>query len=314
MSVRRLLLATSLTVVPAVLFFVLGQFSAGRLLARQQAASDARIDALRAELRRSIAHREDTAAMQAAGTSGLAGGLTAQSRDALVSEIKKQLQSEMGLVPVQLLRARRQSFVELYAYDSLGKTNYGTAGYLGRGYFITVKHGVIVLPDEADLTQTSRRIESIRLTWGGRRVPARVVDAGDADVEVHSGDWAILKVNEEVDLPPLRIDANFGYEFAEPIFRLGNDYSKGIIASTGYVGQRTGNGLVTCLTDGHPGVSGGGVLDRDGDLVGIPIGRMQGDYRFSFILPIRDEMFRKVPELLQDSGPSALAPASPAGH
>jgi len=27
--------------------------------------------------------------------------------------------------------------------------------------------------------------------------------------------------------------------------------------------------------------------------VGIPIGRMQGDYRFSFILPLRAEMFRK---------------------
>jgi hypothetical protein len=44
-------------------------------------------------------------------------------------------------------------------------------------------------------------------------------------------------------------------------------------------------------------VSGGGVLDQSGDLVGIPIGRMQGDYRFSFILPLRGEMFRKVPGL-----------------
>ena len=54
---------------------------------------------------------------------------------------------------------------------------------------------------------------------------------------------------------------------------------------------------MTCLTDGHPGVSGGGVLNRDGELVGIPIGRMQGDYRFSFILPLRPEMFRKVAHL-----------------
>ena len=95
-------------------------------------------------------------------------------------------------------------------------------------------------------------------------------------------------------MPALRPDTSFGYDFAEPIFRLGNDYSKGIILSTGYVGQRTANGLITCLTDGHPGVSGGGVLNRQGDLVGIPIGRMQGDYR-SFILPIRAEMFRKIP-------------------
>ena len=298
MSVRRLVLAATLTSVTAAIFFALGQYSAQRLIARQQAESDARIDALRAELHRSIAHRDDTAAMLPAGTSGLAAVAQAENRDALVSEIKKQLQSEMGLLPVQLVRDRRRSFVELYAYDSLGKTNYGTAGYLGHGYFITVKHGVIVLPDDGEPAESARRIESIRLSWDGRRAAAKVVDAGDADVEVHSGDWAILKVNEPVDLPALPIDTNFSYEFAEPLFRLGNDYSKGIIVSTGYVGQRTGNGLVTCLTDGHPGVSGGGVLNRDGNLVGIPIGRMQGDYRFSFILPVRHEMFRKLPELL----------------
>jgi hypothetical protein len=78
---------------------------------------------------------------------------------------------------------------------------------------------------------------------------------------------------------------------------LGNDYSKGIIVSTGYIGQRMTNGLVSALTDGHPGVSGGGVLDRAGELVGIPIGRMQGDYRFSFILPMRPEMLRKLPKV-----------------
>ena len=300
MSVRRLLLASALTTITAALFFGLGQYSAQRLIARQQAESDARIDALRAELHRSLAQHDDAAAMSPAGTTGQDPVLQAQSRDALVSDIKKQLQNEMGLLPVQLLRERRQSFVELYAYDNFGKTNYGTAGYLGRGYFITVKHGVIVLPDEGATEKAPRRIESIRLSWAGRRVSARIVDAGDANVEVHSGDWAILKASEEVDLPALRIDPDFAYEFAEPIFRLGNDYSKGISVSTGYVGQRTGNGLVTCLTDGHPGVSGGGVLDRDGDLVGIPIGRMQGDYRFSFILPVRGEMFRKVPQLLQE--------------
>jgi hypothetical protein len=41
------------------------------------------------------------------------------------------------------------------------------------------------------------------------------------------------------------------------------------------------------------------VLDQEGDLVGIPIGRLEGDYRFSFILPLRAEMFRKVPGLVE---------------
>ena len=53
--------------------------------------------------------------------------------------------------------------------------------------------------------------------------------------------------------------------------------------------------------DGHPGVSGGGVLDQKGSLVGIPIGRMEADYRFSFILPLREEMFRKVPRCRPNS-------------
>jgi hypothetical protein len=60
------------------------------------------------------------------------------------------------------------------------------------------------------------------------------------------------------------------------------------------VGQKTPSQLVTCLTDGHPGVAGGGVQNADGQLVGIPVGRMQGDFRFSFILPLREEMFRRV--------------------
>ena len=122
---------------------------------------------------------------------------------------------------------------------------------------------------------------------------------------MHPGDWAIIRT-KPLDIPALHADTSFGYDFAEPIFRLGNDYSKGIILSTGYVGQRTPNGLVTCLTDGHPGVSGGGVLDRDGDLVGIPIGRMQGDFRFSFILPIRAEMLRKIPQAVETAGPAVV--------
>jgi hypothetical protein len=297
MSLRRLLTLVTLTTVTSVLFFWLGQYSAQHVLARQQAESDARIDALRAEVLQTLAHVErGPVSLAPAGTSGF--DTAGETRESLVNDIKRQLQHEMGLLPLQLLRQRKDSFAELYAYDNYGKTNYGTAGYLGNGYFITVKHGVTPLPDESE-KPSARRIENIRLSFGGRRVPAKIVDAGDADVEVHSGDWAILKVDEKVNMPPLQVDMQFGYDFAEPIFRLGNDYSKGIILSTGYVGQRTNNGLVTCLTDGHPGVSGGGVLNRDGLLVGIPIGRMQGDFRFSFILPLRKEMFRKVPHVRQ---------------
>ena len=301
MSVRRSVFLAGLAFSLVSLAFSFGSWSAQRSMALQLANSDARVAALRDDMARAIIQiRQSETAATPSGTIGErqpevvpAGG--ASSQPALVEAIKRQLQSEMGLLPVQLLRDRKESFVELNAYDVSGKSSYGTAGYLGDGYFVTVKHAVVAL-DDAD-GREGRRIASIKLRVRGRDLTARVVDAGDADVEVHAGDWAIIRVTEHVNLPPLHVNTNFDYAFADPIFRLGNDYSKGIILSTGYVGQRTSNGLVTCLTDGHPGVSGGGVLDQDGDLVGIPIGRMQGDYRFSFILPVRREMFRKVPKI-----------------
>jgi S1-C subfamily serine protease len=271
----------------ALLFFGLGNY----LAARQSAESDGRIAALRAEI--DLLRRQQPAP-SATGTSGVSSlnPMDIESRASIVEDVKRQLQSEMGLFPLNLLRERRDSFVELYSYDDRGASSYGTAGYLGNGYFITVKHGVIALGQDG--LADARVITNVKLMHKGRALAARVVDSGDAKVEVDPGDWAILKVKEPVDLPALDLNLEYEFEFADPIFRLGNDYSKGIILSTGYVGQRTPNQLVTCLTDGHPGVSGGGVLNKDGQLVGIPIGRMQGDFRFSFILPLRQEMFRKV--------------------
>jgi S1-C subfamily serine protease len=296
MSVRRNLFDLVGAAVAAVLLFSLGSYTARNEARHELAARDRSIADLQREMDEvSRAIRDDHASRpKASGTSGvaLAEDLNpAGSRAAMVEEIKRQLQSEMGLLPVQLLRDRRRSFVELYAYDNNGRSNYGTAGYLGGGYFVTVKHAVVALHASID---DGRRIESVKLMVNGKAVPATVVDEGDAKVEVDPGDWAILKVAKPVNLPPLRVNLSFPYEFADPIFRLGNDYSKGIILGTGYIGQRTANGLVTCLTDGHPGVSGGGVLDQKGEMVGIPIGRMQGDYRFSFILPLRAEIFKKV--------------------
>jgi hypothetical protein len=297
---RRFLVVISL-LTTGTSFFLLGVFHSQKQDALVRATYEARLDALRHEMQAQVAKATGSDDL-VAPTSGMVSapeglpvakpGHALTPRDRMIAEIKQELQDEMGLLPVQLLRDRRASFVELYTTDNLGKTSYGTAGYLGEGYFVTVKHAVVALNDGED-RQNDRKIVSIRVSHLGKEIPAKLIDTGDADVEVHSGDWAIIRT-KELDLPRLRLDASFAYDFAEPIFRLGNDYSKGIILSTGYIGQRTANGLVTCLTDGHPGVSGGGVLNQRGDLVGIPIGRMQGDYRFSFILPIREEMLRKV--------------------
>jgi S1-C subfamily serine protease len=296
MSNRRVAVPVGFALACAVVFVGVGSVGARPGVdAPQIAALRAEIDQLR---------KFQPAAVT--GTSGIAESDPDRvvedeaSRAAIVEDVKRQLKTEMGLLPLTLIRDRRQSFVELYSYDDRGASSYGTAGYLGNGYFITVKHGVIALGQEG--AADPREIVSIKLMHEGRAITARVVDAGDARVEVDAGDWAILKIKEPIDLPALNVNLDYNFDFADPIFRLGNDYSKGIIAATGYVGQRTPNKLVTCLTDGHPGVSGGGVLNTDGQLVGIPIGRMQGDFRFSFILPLREEMFRKV---------KAAAPATP---
>jgi hypothetical protein len=307
MMVSRRVVFLSSILATALSCFTLGLIHARGADASVRAAYDARLEALRDEV-----HRELGKDPMPAGTTGettrprVVGKTLQGSRAQMVAEIKEELQSEMGLLPVHLLRERRSSFVELYADDNLAKTNYGTAGYLGGGYFVTVKHAVVALKDD-DNRQGARKIVAIKIVYDGKEIPAKLVDAGNAEVEVDKGDWAIIKTRE-LDLPPLTVDTAFAYNFADPIFRLGNDYSKGIIVSTGYVGQKTPGGLVTCLTDGHPGVSGGGVLDQRGHLVGIPIGRMQGDYRFSFILPMRPEMLRKVPAF--DEPEAAVAVAS----
>lgn len=291
MSSRRAV-PVSLAIMFAVVFFGLANY----LAARQTAGSDERLTALQAEVDllrlRDLSQTAGTAGTAGEGRPGAVAMMDDKSRASIVADVKRELTAEMGLLPLNLLRERRDSFVELYSYDDKGSSSYGTAGYLGNGYFITVKHAVVALGQEG--LADPRRIETIKLAYKGRSLSARVIDAGDARAEVDPGDWAILKVKDAVDLPALQLDLAYSFDFADPIFRLGNDYSKGIILGTGHVGQRTSNHLVTCLTDGHPGVSGGGVLNREGDLVGIPIGRMQGDYRFSFILPLRKEMFRKV--------------------
>ena len=135
-------------------------------------------------------------------------------RVALIDEIKRQLQSDMGLLPVSLIRQRRNSFVELKAYDESGASSYSTAGYLGDGYFITVKHGVL------DLTTgegQARRITSVTINYKGNELPVQVIDRGNADAEVHPGDWAIVKSRRPLDLPALTVDLDYPYQFADPI-------------------------------------------------------------------------------------------------
>ena len=62
------------------------------------------------------------------------------------------------------------SFVEMNSYDSTGASNYGTAGYLGNGYFITVKHGSWRSDDGRREPQDHLDQDHVRRT---RRLPAQ---------------------------------------------------------------------------------------------------------------------------------------------
>ncbi len=210
MSNRRVAVPVVIALAFAVLFFGLGSLAARPGVDAQQiAALRAEIDQLR---------KFQPAAVT--GTSGITGSDADRavedeaSRAAIVEDVKRQLQSEMGLLPLTLIRDRRQSFVELYSYDDRGASSYGTAGYLGNGYFITVKHGVIALGQEG--AADPREIVSIKLMHEGRALSAKVVDAGDARVEVDPGDWAILKVKEPIDLPALNVNLDYQLRFRRP--------------------------------------------------------------------------------------------------
>jgi hypothetical protein len=197
MVARRLVLSTAL-LATAIAFFTLGTIHSRRTDTASRAVYDAKLDAIRAELANS--HKTD--ALVPAGTSGRVARsndpLSAPaSRARVIAEIKDQLQTEMGLLPVHILRDRRSSFVELYSYDNLGKTNYGTAGYLGGGYFITVKHAVVALHDDDD-RQNTRRILAVKVVYRGKEVPAKIVDTGDADVEVHRDAFARIRDDSSI--------------------------------------------------------------------------------------------------------------------
>ncbi len=183
MSVRRNLFDLAGAILAAVLLFSLGSYTARRESRLELAQRDQSIAELREEVdgvSRSI-RKEQEQRDRAAATAGrvdprdVPALATGESRAAMVAEIKRELQSEMGLMPVTLLRDRRRSFVELYAYDSDGHSNYGTAGYLGGGYFITVKHAVVALPVD---NHEGRKIVSVKLVYNGKTVPATLVDAG----------------------------------------------------------------------------------------------------------------------------------------
>src|SRR5215207_9068187 len=107
MSVRRSLLYVGLTFSLSALTFSLGSWVTHQAIAKQLVDQDARVAALRDDMARSIMSMRE-AQRRPSGTGGQSGAevvpAAGDSQSAFVDEIKRQIQSEMGLFPVQLLR------------------------------------------------------------------------------------------------------------------------------------------------------------------------------------------------------------------
>ncbi len=188
----------------------------------------------------------------------------------------------------QALRSTGKGVVSLSSTYKDGRRTYGAAGYLGKGYFITVKHGLV----DFDVVEQPK-VEKVTLHINNVDVPATIVDMGDATGEVQAGDWAILYV-KGVNLPPLQIDLAYPFKKYEKFVTIGNDYDKGILTSEGHLGNRQKSGLITGSASTRSGQSGGAIINKEQKFVALAVGRQIGDNTFSYMLPLREEMFRKV--------------------
>src|SRR5580765_6397165 len=114
---RRVIFTTSIAAT-AVSFFTLGALHERRNDAQAQRGYESQLQQLRTEMRAEFGKKPggDATAVPA-GTAGrvehaqaapASDGMAARAK--MVAEIKQELQSEMGLLPLNLLRDRRSSF------------------------------------------------------------------------------------------------------------------------------------------------------------------------------------------------------------
>lgn len=223
-------------------------------------------------------------------------------------EAMKGLASDAGHFSGRALAKHERSFAQVYSFYRDNRKDMATAGtacYLGNGYFLTAKH---VVRREAEPGKRAPATTKIEVRLKGHMVPARLVDAGEtpAGEPVDIEDWALLHVEEmPEEMVPLKPRAGYSFMFGERLVRYGNDSNRGIAIAAGYVAQVSDSGWISWLVDSLPGCSGGGVLNNRDELVGLNGGYLDGSTRLAVIIPIHDEMFRKLPK---------AAPAAPAAQ
>jgi S1-C subfamily serine protease len=229
------------------------------------------------------------------------------------AETMKNLAAEAGHFSGRALARHQKSFVQVYSFYRQGRKDMATAGtacYLGGGYFLTAKHVVV---QQAEGGKPAPKTDKIEMRIDGRMLPAQLLDAGETppgepvDVE----DWALLHIEHPPDdLVALKTRPAYPFSFGERLVRYGNDSNRGIAVAAGYVAQVSERGWVSWLVDSLPGCSGGGVLNARDELVGLNGGYLDGSTRLAVIIPVRDEMLRKVPKEVTAAAAHDSPPAS----
>jgi serine protease Do len=162
------------------------------------------------------------------------------------------------------------------ATDSVNKQEKGSgsAVYIKEGgYFLTNYHVI----DDADELE-------IRLS-DGRVLEAEVVGSDEA------ADVAVVKVNEELELTPVRIGKSSDLKVGQIVLVIGTPISWEMMYNTLTTGIVSGLnrdeadydstravGLIQIDAAVNPGNSGGALLNLDGEIVGIPFMKYMGYY------------------------------------
>ena len=168
------------------------------------------------------------------------------------------------------------SYTWAKATDSVNKQEKGSgsAVYIKEGGYFLTNHHVI---DDADELE-------IRLSDGG------VLQAEDVGSD-EAADVAVVKVNEELELTPVKIGKSSDLKVGQIVLVIGTPISWEMMYNTLTTGIVSGLnrdeadydstravGLIQIDAAVNPGNSGGALLNLDGEIVGIPFMKYMGYY------------------------------------
>lgn len=160
----------------------------------------------------------------------------------------------------------------------IGWTQTGAATHIEDGYFLTARHIVFdeILGYSKDITIDGAKanIKLSGVTWDWL------------------GDWTLLYTTLDYD----NTRWTFTLVPCEYIFRIGNDYGRGLVPAIGLLGTKVETGCWATTMSVRGGASGGGVYNKRGELIGICVAAVAGDDSYMLFNPVRAEMLKPLLE------------------